>query len=97
MGNNESSGGSRDSDQCYSGHGGAVCSVPDVIAATSASNALSDDSGVGNQLSAAVIGGQVRWACGAENITGTTQCKREYDPYYGSDKQRSSNWVDRGS
>lgn len=54
MGNETSS---RDcNNDCYAGHGGAVCSVSDVLRATGVSNALSDDTGIGNQVYAAAFG-----------------------------------------
>jgi hypothetical protein len=93
MGNQNSSSGS--GNDCYSGHGGAVCTVGNVISGTTAMNSLTDDAGIGSQLSAAVIGQKANWACAAENITGQVPCNRPQPVQYAHENSdRIINWYE---
>lgn len=70
MGNNESSGNSNEgsNNNTYEGHGGARCTPGDIISGTNAMNSLTDDQGIGCQISSALTGHKANWACAAENI-----------------------------
>ena len=62
--------------QTYTGLGGTKCTQHDILKATSCSNSLSDTSGWGNQVGAALnCRKNVKWGCAAEHISKPTPPK----------------------
>lgn len=85
MGNESSSsgGGNNNNDnnsggRCYVTNQGDICTNHEVMVATNAVNSQRDTSHPGNQYSAMLSEAvnDIRYDCSADNIKGTTSCKR---------------------